>query len=180
MKRWILVLLCAYTIPLVIASNGQEEIRLKKGDIIYAFKPSWWMLKAIDAQSLPIEALECKPAWCMEARLFLLSDPRCKKAWCRYTVPPCLPLHVEIQQKNFTSALPKDSEARAALARGELESGLAGFGWGRSVPGGWSRRSQRLWSVSRDECLIKIGKQLEPKASPSPEPTPGPSPTPSE
>jgi hypothetical protein len=152
MRRSVCVMFLLCLSAMLWAKSSQKHSRLQQGTTVYVSRPVWWLVQPIEAHSLPLESIECT------------------RTACRYTVAACTPLYVESQSKNYTSTLPADTEARRAIVLGEIVSGLSGRGSGRSVPGGWSSRSQRLWFISRDECFAKIGKQPEQQPSPSPYP----------
>lgn len=153
MKRWILVLLCICATPLVIAGDPEKEIRLKKGDIIYAFVPLSWKVPST------------------QTGLFPAGHVRCSSLRCRYTVSACEPLHVTDQGGGWTSVLPGDADMQTNLL---VARNLRGMHVMRNLSGGSSPRKKRQWTLSRDECLAKIGKQPSPQPVPSASPAPTP------
>ena len=100
MKHCAIVMACLMVSTLVLAENPAKENRLKAGATTYALRPIWWTLHPIEAHSIPLKSLECT------------------EELCRYTVPACTPLLVDRQDKNFTSTLPSDKEARHGLLLG--------------------------------------------------------------
>lgn len=169
MKRWICVLVCACTHSLVMAANPEKETRLKKGAIIYAFTEVAWTRGNSYIRNLPTDLLTCD------------------SAGCRYVVPACESLYVASQIKDRTWVLPGDEQVRKWMNPYSMKNIFLSPGtenvdsMGVSISGGWSTGEgfERNWSLSRDECFAKIGKQPQPTPSASPTPSSSPTPAPS-
>jgi len=149
------MLLCVCAFSTVIAANPEREERLKKEAIIFAFSPISWTLGQNDRNWLPADMMICTGTNCV------------------YTVPACDPLYVTSQIKDRTWVLPGDERVRKMFNAREHFMGItvpAGSPTtlNVSVSGGWSTTEgfERNWSLSRDECLVKIKK---PAAEPAPD-----------
>ena len=176
MKRGLSAVLCVCVLTPVAAADPDKDNRLKEGAIVYAFEPVWWSLTPSQVDLFPLDEVECKGSI------------------CRYVIQACEPLYVLGQTKKFTSALPSDVKARSRIIAiasvtglraptniscsaqasfGAIFGDVAGVAKGDCrFRGGWSSEIPREWTLSRDECLVKIGKQPEPQPSPGPSPTP--------
>ena len=174
MMRSLCVLLSALVPCLSFAANTEKDRRLKEGTLVYLFEPVWWSLTPSQVDLFPLDEVECKGSI------------------CRYVVSACEPLFVTRQSKKFTHVLPSEARARGrikAIAEasnysrgagnptviscsikasfGGILADAVGTGSGEcDLPGGFSDNRVRNWTLSRDECLTKIGKSV---AEPTPE-----------
>jgi len=155
MKHHLSLLLCLILPTLALGKTSEKEPRLSKGDMVYAILPVVWPIskdvKLGHFKQLPKDQMECTD-----------SD-------YRYVVPACDPLYVMQQTRKRTWVAPGDENIRWLFTpkrrkawRFHLRAPI-GLSARIDIPGGRSSKVDRVWFVSREECLDWVSKQEESK-----------------